>query len=153
MVKILINAIGKERDKNILALQAEYLKMLPWEVNIKENVYNKDVKDVRILQHEESKLLMHHTPASYKPILLDEKGRQYTSQGFADLLGSEILPQHSNIAFLIGGAFGHSTELKDKGLLTISLSSMTFAHKLVRLILLEQIYRAYTIISGHPYHK
>lgn len=153
MIKILINAIGKEKNGQILALQGDYIKRMPWEIKILEHICNKDAQDINLIQQEEGRLLLHSIPKAYMPILLDEKGRQFSSQEFATLLNDKIFPEHQHIAFMIGGAFGHSSELKKQGWLSISLSQMTFAHKLVRLILLEQIYRAHTIISGHPYHK
>jgi 23S rRNA (pseudouridine1915-N3)-methyltransferase len=85
-------------------------------------------------------------------ILLDEKGKGTTSEGLADSLSRMMASGAGRVVFIIGGAFGHGKALADKAAMTLSLSELTFSHQMVRLIFLEQLYRAFTIIRGEPYH-
>lgn len=85
-------------------------------------------------------------------ILLDEKGKNYTSVGFAKLLDTKLLPNGKKIIFLVGGAYGFSKEVYDRSNMKISLSSMTFSHQMIRLFFIEQLYRAFTIMNNEPYH-
>ncbi|MDQ3100358.1 MAG: 23S rRNA (pseudouridine(1915)-N(3))-methyltransferase RlmH [Bacteroidota bacterium] len=87
-----------------------------------------------------------------KLVLLDEKGKQFSSPGFADQLQNWRDKGIRGCAFVIGGAYGHSDHLRERADLIISLSSMTFPHQLVRILFAEQLYRAYTIMEGGPYH-
>jgi 23S rRNA (pseudouridine1915-N3)-methyltransferase len=84
-------------------------------------------------------------------ILLDENGKQYSSREFSTQL-EKLLMVNRNIVFVIGGAFGFAEKLTERANSMISLSKMTFTHQMVRLIFLEQLYRAFTIIRGEKYH-
>jgi 23S rRNA (pseudouridine1915-N3)-methyltransferase len=86
-------------------------------------------------------------------ILLDEKGKEYSSSQFAQFLEKELLKSHKKLIFLIGGAFGFSDALLERADLKISLSKMTFSHQMVRLFLLEQLYRGFAILHNEPYHN
>lgn len=96
-------------------------------------------------------LLKQFLPADYV-ILLDEKGQVYDSRKFAAFIEKTQM-HHASIVFVIGGAFGFSDEVYVRANSKLSLSAMTFSHQLIRLIFLEQLYRAYTIIKGEPYHN
>jgi len=85
-------------------------------------------------------------------VLLDERGKQYSSMGFADALQQRMNRGGKNICFVVGGAYGFSEEVYAKAAAKISLSQMTFSHQMVRTIFAEQLYRAFTIIKGEPYH-
>lgn len=85
-------------------------------------------------------------------ILLDEAGQKKTSREFAGLIEKIQLQTYKKVIFIIGGAYGFSNELKKVSNTHLSLSSMTFPHDLVRVVFLEQLYRAFTIIKGLPYH-
>jgi 23S rRNA (pseudouridine1915-N3)-methyltransferase len=87
-----------------------------------------------------------------KIFLLDEKGESMTSPGFASFIAGLRDTGTAEIAFAIGGAFGFSERFRAEADRIISLSSMTFTHQMVRIFLLEQIYRGFTIINGEPYH-
>ena len=86
-------------------------------------------------------------------VLLDESGKQYTSESFAGFLDHRMQLSHKRIIFLIGGAFGFSPELYARADGKLSLSQMTFSHQMVRLFFLEQLYRAMTILNNEPYHN
>jgi 23S rRNA (pseudouridine1915-N3)-methyltransferase len=85
-------------------------------------------------------------PRNARVVALDERGRDYTTREFAALLGSET-------AFVIGGAEGLEAAVKDAAAVVLRLSSLTLPHALAQVLLLEQIYRAATILTGHPYHR
>ena len=85
-------------------------------------------------------------------ILLDENGKTFSSRSFASFIKNEGLQGNSNLTFVIGGPYGFSEELKIKSHLQMSLSQMTFTHQMVRLIFSEQLYRAFSILKGEPYH-
>lgn len=85
-------------------------------------------------------------------VLLDEKGKELTSSGFADVLSHHQNISTKNLVFLIGGAYGFSEQVYKRANMKIALSKMTFPHQLVRVIFLEQIYRAFTILKGEKYH-
>jgi len=85
-------------------------------------------------------------------ILLDENGKEFTSEGFAKRLNLWNDRGEKNLVFIVGGAFGFGNALHEKASLKISLSPMTFSHQMVRLIFVEQLYRGFTIIKGEPYH-
>lgn len=85
-------------------------------------------------------------------ILLDERGTGLTSAGFAEFLSGRLVHATNNLVFVAGGAYGFSEEVYRRKDFMLSLSPMTFSHQLVRLIFLEQLYRAFTIIHNEPYH-
>jgi 23S rRNA (pseudouridine1915-N3)-methyltransferase len=85
-------------------------------------------------------------------ILLDEKGQQMTSKELSLFINEKALNASKNIVFIIGGAYGFSSELYERGNYKLGLSKMTFSHQMVRMIFLEQIYRAMSILKGEPYH-
>lgn len=86
-------------------------------------------------------------------ILLDEKGKTYDSKKFSETLQGWMNRGPKRLVFVVGGAFGFSEDVYQKCDAKLSLSSMTFSHQLIRLIFLEQIYRAFTILKGEPYHN
>lgn len=85
--------------------------------------------------------------------LLDEKGKQYSSEGFAELLQKKMNSGVNRVVFVVGGAYGFSDELYKRYPQKISLSKMTFSHQMIRCFFLEQAYRAMTILKGEPYHN
>ena len=85
--------------------------------------------------------------------MLDENGKHYTSNNFADFIEKKQLHGTKALSFIIGGAFGFDDAVYNAVQGKISLSKMTFSHQMIRMFMLEQIYRAYTIIKGEPYHN
>ncbi len=100
----------------------------------------------------ECERLKKNLPKQTKIILLDEKGEEMTSPRFASFLARQRDTGVQELAFVIGGAYGFSDSFREEATHTISLSAMTFTHQMVRIFLLEQIYRGFTIINGEPYH-
>jgi 23S rRNA (pseudouridine1915-N3)-methyltransferase len=100
---------------------------------------------------EGNMIIKHITPADVS-VLLDERGKQYSSAGFSAYLQQWMNRGVKNLTFITGGAYGFSQEVYDRVKEHVSLSAMTFTHQLVRLVFLEQLYRAFTILKGEPYH-
>lgn len=104
------------------------------------------------IKQKEGELVLKNVKAGDELILLDEKGRQYTSVEFAKALQDKISYIGKDIVFVIGGAYGFSESVYQRATSKISLSKMTFSHQMVRAIFVEQLYRAFTIMKGEPYH-
>ena len=104
------------------------------------------------LKQEEGRLVLARLQSSDHLILLDERGKQLTSPGLAQLINQKANQSVSRLVFLIGGAYGVSEEIQSKANFTWSLSQLVFPHMLVRLILAEQLYRACTILRNEKYH-
>ena len=102
---------------------------------------------------EEGRIIAGALPPKCFTIVLDERGKALASEAFADLLRRHLDGGTSDLAFLIGGPDGHAPELRDTAGMLMSFGPMTWPHRLVRVMLFEQIYRAVTIIAGHPYHR
>jgi 23S rRNA (pseudouridine1915-N3)-methyltransferase len=150
-MEIIIKAIGREKSLEIKKLSEEYLKMTKWRISIEEFELNKTLPQQE-QKLQEGKLLLNNIPSNAYVYTLDEKGKQFTSPNFAMHL-NERFNHSKGIYFLIGGAYGHSQEVKARANFLLSLSDLTFPHKLARLFLIEQLYRTYAIINNHPYHK
>ncbi len=102
---------------------------------------------------EESRFVAQALPAKVFSVVLDERGKALASEAFADLLRRHLDGGTADMAFLIGGPDGHAPKLRDEAGLLMSFGPMTWPHRLVRVMLFEQLYRALTIITGHPYHR
>ena len=105
----------------------------------------------QVLQEEGKRILKALTAKDFV-ILLDERGKMMDSIGFAEFLDRSQLNQTRKMVFVVGGAFGYSPEVYRRGNMQLSLSRMTFSHQLIPLFFVEQLYRAFTIIRGAPYH-
>ncbi len=101
----------------------------------------------------EGGLLLRMVPAGAHLVVLDPRGRQFTSEAFAREIAAWELRGVRQVCYLIGGPDGHGTEVVAAANLLLSLSPMTFTHDMSRLLLVEQLYRAYTIMAGEQYHK
>jgi 23S rRNA (pseudouridine1915-N3)-methyltransferase len=104
-------------------------------------------------QAEEAKLLTSALTPKAFTLVLDERGKSFASEGFSQLLQRHLDQGTQDLAFLIGGPDGHGADTRKHAGQLISLSEMTWPHRLVRIMLLEQIYRAVTIMVNHPYHR
>lgn len=102
---------------------------------------------------DEAKLLLQKADAGTRIVLLDERGKDMTSTDFANLIAGERDAGTSTLAFAIGGPDGHGQELADMAFSKIRFGAMTWPHQIARVLLAEQLYRAVTILSGHPYHR
>lgn len=146
-----IISIGKKHSSEVALGIETYSKRLQKPFDISWDIVNPSGLDETRARDVESETVLKRLKSDDYVILLDEKGRQLTSPGLADHLSSRL--NHSeNIIFIIGGAYGVSQNLLDRADFVWSLSPLVFPHQLVRLILVEQIYRAQEIISGGRYH-
>lgn len=151
-IKLIV--VGKTKESFYCESENEYLKRLKKYCKLSyitltssKNTTNKNAS----LEQEEKGILKHISSSDYL-ILLDEKGKSFSSRKFAENL-NHLLINQANIVFVIGGAFGFSKAVRAKAKSTIQLSSLTFPHHLVRTIFLEQLYRAFTILNGELYHN
>lgn len=109
--------------------------------------------DVHFGREEEGERLLRKIPATACVVILDERGRSLSSEGWAAYLGERMLHGPAEVILVIGGAYGLSESVKNRGNLHLSLSALTLPHQLARLLLLEQTYRALTILRNEPYHN
>lgn len=148
--------IGKTDEKPLEELILKYEKRFPQHWNY-QRIEIPDIKNRKNLSESQQKdkeaelILFKIQPSDYV-ILLDEKGKQMNSNIFAQELQNLMNQSFKQIVFLIGGPYGFSDEIYKRANKKMSLSDMTFTHQMVRLFLTEQIYRAFTILQGKPYH-
>ena len=133
----------------------DFIKRLPAEIKVDSRLLplikrGKNADIARIVRDESRKLLA-AVPDNSRIIVLDVRGRQVTTEGLSTML-EDWMQQGQDVAIIIGGPDGVSDEVLNAGQ-RLSFSSLTFPHPLVKVILLEQIYRAWSIISNHPYHR
>ena len=158
MIKIL--AVGKIKEKAMLALIDEYRKRLsPFtKVEIVEvsDVHapqtNSDAEN-ELVKEKEGKRLLAQIKENEFVILLDLWGKMFDSEGFAKKIDQLQTQGNSTLVFVIAGSLGPSKEIVDRSNLRWKLSDLTFTHQMTRLLVLEQIYRAYMINNHRPYHK
>jgi len=104
------------------------------------------------IKEKEGELVLKNLKKSDEVVLLDERGREYRSLDFSSFLQKKLSGSSRDLVFVIGGAYGFSDAVYARSDERISLSKMTFSHQMVRTIFAEQLYRAFTIIKGEPYH-
>lgn len=158
-MQIKIIAIGKIKDRWIREGIQEYIKRLgPFcrleiiELAEEKISENPSLSQIQQGLEKEGDRLIKALPADFLSILLDLHGKQWSSEQMAKKMGNWGLTGKSQIAFLIGGAFGVSEEVRNKANERLQLSPMTFTHTMTRLILIEQIYRSFKINRGEKYH-
>ncbi len=151
MKTIHIIAVGKNKERSLLELEADYLKRnKTFKIQIHE-VKNFDDKSELEGAEVIAKLKALGLKNPYL-ITLEERGREYDSPSFAAWLGSK-LEVTSELCFVLGGAAGHGENVLSLKKEALSLGKLTYPHKIARMLLVEQLYRAETILEGHPYHK
>lgn len=109
-------------------------------------------RKVQEIVDEESTKILSYVKSSDHLVLLDEKGSNLSSEGFANWLNKKFVSIQGDLIFVVGGAYGFHSDLKERANEQLSLSSMTFTHQMVRVIFAEQLYRAMTILKNEPYH-
>ncbi|MBQ2068185.1 MAG: 23S rRNA (pseudouridine(1915)-N(3))-methyltransferase RlmH [Paludibacteraceae bacterium] len=154
-MKITLLVVGKTNDERLRSLIADYQQRLSHYVPF-EFVVLPDIKNAKSLTEEQLKvaegeaILARLTPAM-DVLLLDEHGREYRSIEYADFLQRKM-GAGRDLTLIIGGAYGFSPAVYERANGKISLSQMTFSHQMIRLMAIEQIYRAMTILRNEPYH-
>lgn len=156
-MRINLICLGKTDDKEINNLIKYYQNRLPkhWNFEITEIADVKNAKNLSsdLLKKEEGKLILNHVENSDLMILLDEKGKQFTSREFAEKIEGWMNSSVKKVCIIIGGAYGFSEEIYNRAQEKMALSKMTFTHQMIRLFFVEQIYRADQILQGKPYHN
>lgn len=155
-MKICLLVIGKTDMSYIRAGIEEYEKRLtryiPYEMKVLPDVKNSRKMTEAVQKEKEGDMLLGQFLPGDFVVLLDEKGKQYTSTGFSGYLAQKMQSGIKRLVFAIGGPYGFSEGVYGRANDKVSLSEMTFSHQMVRMIFVEQVYRAMTIMNGEPYH-
>ena len=149
-MKIQIISVGK-LSSEIAKISDQYQKMTNWQIKNSEIIYSKKLTPTQIKQYE-AKLIENKLTRGAYIVALDLSGRQYSSEEFSVIFSKQMM-EGKDIDFIIGGAFGLDQSILNLSNAKLCLSKMTLPHQMAKLMLLEQIYRAQTILDGHPYHK
>ncbi len=160
MLGVTIIAVGKIKERFFTDAIDEYAKRLSAycrfevvEVKDEKTPDNPTRNEKNAVLDREAERILQKIPKGAKVISLCVEGKQMTSEKFADLLSRSTVEGTSRLVFVIGGSMGLSDKVKSISDLRLSFSEMTFPHMLMRVVLAEQIYRGFTIVSGKTYHK
>lgn len=156
IMNIKLIAIGKTDNKALQTLIDDYSKRLQFYVRF-EMIELTDIKNVKNLseaqqKEKEGELILSKLSPTDQMFLLDENGKVFSSVGFSQELQKKMNSGIKTLVFVIGGPYGFSDAVYAKSQGKVSLSAMTFSHQMVRLFFIEQVYRAFTILKGEPYH-
>lgn len=153
-MKITLLVVGKTTDARLETLITEYTNRLKhyltFEVRVIPELSGKGKISMDIQKRQEGELILKAVGNTFT-ILLDEHGREYRSLDFAAQL-QKLMSSGRDVTFVVGGPYGFSKDVYDRADGLISLSQMTFSHQMIRLLFVEQIYRAMTILRNEPYH-
>ena len=156
-MKIECWAIGKTNERYLEDGISIYTKRLshylPFQINIIPDIKNAGKLNAPQIKNKEGETILKSVRKEDFLILLDEKGKAFTSVDFALFLEQKLNLSKKRMIFVIGGAFGFSEAVYERADSKLSLSKMTFSHQMVRLFFLEQLYRAMTILKNEPYHN
>ena len=155
-MKITLIAVGKTEDKYLIEGIEKYLGRLKHYINF-NFVIVPDIKNTKNLSEaqqksKEAELIGKQLSPGDVVLLLDEKGKKHSSVSFANYLNKQMIGSVQHLVFIIGGPYGFDESIYKRSNGSVSLSDMTFSHQMVRLFFVEQLYRAFTIIKGEPYH-
>jgi len=153
ILQISIIAIGRMQRGPEQSLVDEYLKRLPWKRDVIEIDIKKPAATATERKTKEAEKLLAAIPNGAAIVALDENGKALKSRKFAEAIDGWQTLGYSNIAFIIGGADGLHETVLAKADLKLAFGTLTWPHMMVRLMLAEQIYRAWSINTGHPYHR
>lgn len=156
LMKILFLVIGKTDESYLETGIDKYLKRLvhyiPFEMKVIPDIKNRKTLTEEQQKKMEGELILSQIGVGDELILLDEKGKTFTSVSFSQWIERQMNTSAKRLIFVVGGPYGFSDEVYAKAKSKISLSEMTFSHQMIRLIFVEQLYRAFTIMKGEPYH-
>lgn len=155
-MEITLIVIGKTNAKYLIEGLDEYTRRLKHYISYNINILP-DIKNTKNLTEEqqketEGKLILNALKPGDFIVLLDERGKEFSSMQFSDYLQRKMNSGLRRLVFVVGGPYGFSKDVYNKADEKLSLSKMTFSHEMIRLFFTEQIYRAMTIIRGEPYH-
>lgn len=155
-MNIKLIAVGKTDNPSLQQLISTYEKRLSYYINFELQLLP-DIKNNKSLSEEQQKvkegeLILSYVEPSHHLVLLDERGKEYTSIAFADELQKKMNTGIKQLTFVIGGPYGFSQAVYQRANSKLSLSKLTFSHQMIRLFFVEQLYRAFTILRNEPYH-
>ena len=155
-MNIKLIAIGKTDNKNLQTLIDDYAKRLSFYIKFEIEIIA-DIKNAKNLsesqqKEKEGELILSKLQPTDQLILMDENGKIFSSIEFANELQKKMNSGIKTLVFVIGGPYGFSDAVYSKATSKISLSAMTFSHQMVRLFVVEQLYRGFTILKNEPYH-
>ena len=155
-MEICVVSVGKISSKwiqeGIDLFESRISRYVKFSSVIIPDVKNSKSMPVENLKEEEGKLIVTNLTSSDFVVLMDEKGKEHTSRGFAEWVQKQMNTGRKRLVLVIGGPYGFSQEVYSRADSMIALSKMTFTHEMAKLLLSEQIYRAMTILKGEPYH-
>ena len=155
-MKIKLLAIGKTDNKNLIQLIDEYQNRLKHYIKFELEIIP-DIKNVKNLsevqqKEKEGNLILSKLKNTDQLVLLDDKGKDFTSIEFSKYLQKKMNSGIKQLVLVIGGPYGFSEAVYKKSQGKLSLSKMTFSHQMIRLFIVEQLYRGFTILKNEPYH-
>lgn len=155
-MNIKLIAVGKTDNPALQQLISTYEKRLSYYINFELQLLP-DIKNSKSVSENQQKikegeLILSNVELSHHLILLDERGKEYTSIDFADELQKKMNAGIKQLTFVIGGPYGFSQEVYQRANSKLSLSKLTFSHQMIRLFFVEQLYRGFTILRNEPYH-
>ena len=154
-IKLIV--VGKSESEHHRSWVEVYVKRLSHYTGFKiitlPDVKNAKNLSVGELKEREGEMILRQIEKADKVVLLDEKGKEFSSMEFSKYLEKQMNASVRTLAFVVGGAFGFSPKVYEKIGERIAISRMTFSHQMIRLLVVEQIYRAFTILKGEPYHN
>lgn len=155
-MRISLLCIGKTTDARLVEMMHAYEKKIPSqfhfqriELNLNKKPKQKDIASVLKFEKEQ---LLNNLQNGDTVILLDDKGKEYSSTNFSKFLQEKFVSSTQHLVFVVGGAYGFHQEIYDRANHKVSLSRMTFTHQMVRLFFTEQLYRSFSILENKPYH-
>lgn len=155
-MKITLLTIGKTEEKFLIEGIEKYVKRLkhyvPFKIQELPELKNTKSLSQEQQKNKEAEMIFKNISTTDHLILLDEKGIEYSSANFAGFLNKKMIGSVQQLVFVVGGPYGFDQTVYNRANDKISLSLMTFSHQMVRLFFIEQVYRAYTILKGEPYH-
>ncbi len=155
-MKITLILVGKTTDKPVEVGMEKYIKRIqryiPFQLEVIPALKNTKKMSESEIKLKEGELILNKVSALDHIVLLDEKGKEFTSKQFSVFIRQKMIHGMKSLVFIIGGAYGFSDAVYHRAHSKLAISQMTFSHQLIRLIFLEQLYRAFTIINNEPYH-
>ncbi|WP_420323027.1 23S rRNA (pseudouridine(1915)-N(3))-methyltransferase RlmH [Flagellimonas sp.] len=155
-MQITVLAIGKTDSKELTELISIYEKRLEHYIKFRfvviPDLRNGKNLSEKLQKEKEGELILNHIQSSDVLFLLDENGKQFSSLEFSQFLQKKMNSGIKNLVLVVGGPYGFSTAVYQRCNGQLSLSRMTFSHQMVRLFLIEQLYRGFTILRNEPYH-
>ncbi|MDD7357680.1 MAG: 23S rRNA (pseudouridine(1915)-N(3))-methyltransferase RlmH [Eubacterium coprostanoligenes] len=159
-MKVTVIAVGKLKEKYLRDACEEYLKRLGTyskvsvvEINEERCSDNPSESEIENVKQKEGQRIIAKIPKGSFVVPMCIEGTQFSSEDFAKKIEATAVAGNSDITFIIGGSFGLSDEVKSLGKLRLSFGKLTLPHQLMRVVLLEQIYRAFSILNNSKYHK